>query len=183
MESYVTKGFTKYQGKARRFGEFYCTDCKRRWYSANSWANKSQQCKKCGHSVYPCKQTPLKKPEGLDQQSDLRKHHPQELCEKCNELGFYCRNLRTSEDDDSDYDDYDNEYDSVEEYSDNDLHQQHDDEELSIQFDSLHVTDDYDDRDDYFNDRDNDYESDNDSYDYYNRRDRGDTYDDEDGYF
>ncbi|XP_033125612.1 zinc finger CCHC domain-containing protein 24-like [Anneissia japonica] len=59
-----------------------------------------QECQKCGRNVYPYKQTPLKK--GANGPTDLSKQHPQSLCEKCKELGFYCRNLRTTDDDDTD---------------------------------------------------------------------------------
>ncbi|XP_071949025.1 zinc finger CCHC domain-containing protein 24-like [Antedon mediterranea] len=105
------QGLTPYQGSARRFGEFYCSGCKRSWCSANSWANKGQECQRCGVNIYPHKQTPLKKPDGLDK-SDVSKQHPQYLCQKCKELGFYCRNLSSG-------------YDSQE------------DDELSFEFDKL----------------------------------------------
>lgn len=35
-------------------------------------------------------QRPLDKPDGLDV-SDQSKIHPQHLCEKCKQLGYYCR--------------------------------------------------------------------------------------------
>lgn len=84
------EGLTPYQGKKRCFGEYKCPKCKRKWMSSNSWANMGQQCVKCRINVYPHKQTSLKKPAGLDV-SDQSKAHPQHLCEKCKELGFYCR--------------------------------------------------------------------------------------------
>jgi hypothetical protein len=34
--------------------------------SANSWANMGQECKQCHVNVYPHKQRPLEKPDGLD---------------------------------------------------------------------------------------------------------------------
>ncbi|RWS30322.1 zinc finger CCHC domain-containing protein 24-like protein [Leptotrombidium deliense] len=61
--------------------------------SSNSWANNGQICIKCNALVYPHKQRPLEKPDGLDV-SDQSKAHPQHLCEKCKKLGFYCRELR-----------------------------------------------------------------------------------------
>ncbi|KAL0274824.1 UNVERIFIED_CONTAM: hypothetical protein PYX00_002856 [Menopon gallinae] len=81
---------TPYQGKKRCFGEYKCPECKRKWMSANSWANMGQECKKCLINVYPHKQRPLEKPDGLDV-SDQSKVHPQMLCEKCKKLGYYCR--------------------------------------------------------------------------------------------
>ncbi|XP_043212689.1 zinc finger CCHC domain-containing protein 24-like isoform X2 [Amphibalanus amphitrite] len=87
------EGMTPYQGKKRCFGEYKCSKCKRKWMSGNSWANMAQMCKKCRLFVYPHKQRPLEKPDGLDV-SDQSKVHPQELCEKCKTLGYYCRRLQ-----------------------------------------------------------------------------------------
>lgn len=62
-------GLTPYQGPKRVFGAFRCEDCRKHWYSGNSWANTGQQCKSCGELVYPysqvraacvpCEQRPL----------------------------------------------------------------------------------------------------------------------------
>lgn len=41
-------------------------------------------------NVYPYKQLPLEK--GDDDLIDVDKPHPQELCEMCQHLGYYCRN-------------------------------------------------------------------------------------------
>eukprot|EP00794_Sanderia_malayensis_P016695 gene16695-18389_t len=84
------EGLTPYQGKKRCFGEYKCPSCKRKWMSGNSWANMGQMCVKCNINVYPHKQRPLDKPDGLDV-SDQTKEHPQTLCEKCKVLGYYCR--------------------------------------------------------------------------------------------
>lgn len=89
------EGLTPYQGKKRCFGEFKCPLCKRKWMSGNSWANTGQQCIKCYINVYPHKQRPLDKPDGLDV-SDQTKEHPQDLCEKCKGLGYYCRRAQQS---------------------------------------------------------------------------------------
>eukprot|EP00794_Sanderia_malayensis_P002530 gene2530-2926_t len=86
------EGLTPYQGKRRCFGEYKCPSCKRKWMSSNSWASMGQMCVKCNISVYPHKQRPLEKPDGLDV-SDPTKEHPQTLCEKCKVLGYYCRRL------------------------------------------------------------------------------------------
>ncbi|KAL0822016.1 hypothetical protein ABMA28_005396 [Loxostege sticticalis] len=87
------KGLTPYQGKGRCFGEYRCKKCNRLWMSANSWANCGQDCTKCNVRVYPHKQTPLEKPDGLDK-GDLEKEHPSSLCEKCKQLGRNCRSGR-----------------------------------------------------------------------------------------
>ena len=80
---------TPYQGKRRCFGEYKCPKCDRLWMSANSWANTGQQCQSCNIVVYPHKQRPLEKPEGLDV-GDTSISHPQHLCEKCKRLGHFC---------------------------------------------------------------------------------------------
>ncbi|KAJ1522136.1 hypothetical protein ONE63_002447 [Megalurothrips usitatus] len=87
------EGLTPYQGKKRCFGEYKCPKCKRKWMSGNSWANMGQECIKCHINVYPHKQRPLEKPDGLDV-SDQSKVHPQHLCEKCKSLGEYCRKVQ-----------------------------------------------------------------------------------------
>nr|XP_033335686.1 zinc finger CCHC domain-containing protein 24-like [Megalopta genalis] len=84
------EGLTPYQGNNRCFGEYKCPKCKRKWMSGNSWANMGQECMKCRINVYPHKQRPLEKPDGLDV-SDQSKSHPQHLCEMCKTLGYYCR--------------------------------------------------------------------------------------------
>ncbi|GBN65574.1 Zinc finger CCHC domain-containing protein 24 [Araneus ventricosus] len=61
--------------------------------SGNSWANMGQECIKCHINVYPHKQRPLEKPDGLDV-SDQSKEHPQHLCEKCKTVGYYCRRVQ-----------------------------------------------------------------------------------------
>ncbi|CAG7837482.1 unnamed protein product [Allacma fusca] len=86
------EGLTPYQGRKRCFGEYKCSKCKRKWMSGNSWANMGQECMKCHINVYPHKQRPLEKPDGLDV-SDQSKVHPQHLCEKCRLMGFYCRRV------------------------------------------------------------------------------------------
>nr|CAB3267886.1 zinc finger CCHC domain-containing protein 24 [Phallusia mammillata] len=86
------EGLTPYQGKKRCFGVYKCSKCKRKWMSSNSWANMGQDCNKCRIVVYPHKQRPLEKPDGLDV-SDQSKEHPQHLCEKCKSLGYYCRRI------------------------------------------------------------------------------------------
>ncbi|XP_017771313.1 PREDICTED: zinc finger CCHC domain-containing protein 24-like isoform X1 [Nicrophorus vespilloides] len=87
------EGKTPYQGRKRCFGEYKCPKCKRKWMSGNSWSNMGQECIKCHINVYPHKQRPSEKPDGLDV-SDQSKVHPQHLCQKCKELGYYCRRVQ-----------------------------------------------------------------------------------------
>ncbi|KAJ6641274.1 Zinc finger CCHC domain-containing protein 24 [Pseudolycoriella hygida] len=82
---------TPYQGGNRCFGEYICKKCNRRWMSANSWKN-TQQCKQCKINVFPHKQRPLHKPDGLDK-SDMNKFHPRELCGRCKLIGEFCGNF------------------------------------------------------------------------------------------
>lgn len=55
----TSANLTPYQGVKRCFGEFKCQKCKRKWMSANSWANHSQMCIKCKLPIFPFKQRPL----------------------------------------------------------------------------------------------------------------------------
>ncbi|CAG0879640.1 unnamed protein product [Cyprideis torosa] len=82
---------TPYQGKDRVFGEFRCPKCLRRWQSGNSWANKGQECKLCKIVVYPHSQRSLLKHSHVD---NSQAEHPQALCQKCQELGRSCREIR-----------------------------------------------------------------------------------------
>ncbi|XP_071946973.1 uncharacterized protein [Antedon mediterranea] len=137
------RGLTPYQGKARRFGEFYCSDCKRRWSSTNSWANKGQECQRCHVNIYPHKQTPLMKPDGLDEHSNLSKQH--QLCQKWQELGYYCilEDRYEESEDESEDDQYnESEGDSEDErHSEND---QYDESEGDLEDESHSKDDQYD---------------------------------------
>jgi hypothetical protein len=84
-------GLTPYQGANRCFGEYHCTACNKHWLSGNSWANAGQQCERCKTLVYPRRQRPLERPTEMEGKIDVRKPHPQHLCGKCKELGYYCR--------------------------------------------------------------------------------------------
>ncbi|KAJ8037404.1 Zinc finger CCHC domain-containing protein 24 [Holothuria leucospilota] len=84
------KNLTPYQGWKRCFGEFKCSKCLRTWMSGNSWADMGQECTTCKINVYPHKQRPLNKPDGLDV-SDENKPHLTHLCEKCKVLRRNCR--------------------------------------------------------------------------------------------
>ncbi|CAG0879641.1 unnamed protein product [Cyprideis torosa] len=55
-----SKKLTPYQGPDRVFGKFRCPNCRRKWLSINSWANKGQECKLCKIMVYPFKQAEIK---------------------------------------------------------------------------------------------------------------------------
>ena len=90
---------TPYQGKYRCFGEFQCPHCSREWVSGNSWANTGQLCKSCDVVVYPFLQRRLDKPDGKEDLIDMTKAHPQELCEKCQQLGYFCGKRDTDDDD------------------------------------------------------------------------------------
>ncbi|XP_063541065.1 zinc finger CCHC domain-containing protein 24-like isoform X2 [Cydia strobilella] len=84
---------TPYKGSGRCFGEYTCTQCGRTWMSANSWAGYGQECTSCLINVYPHKQRPLQKPDGLDK-GDMEKEHLQSHCQKCKALGRCCRGYR-----------------------------------------------------------------------------------------
>jgi len=95
------KGLTPYQGFKRTFGYFKCPQCKRKWMSGNSWADCGQECERCGVNVYPYKQKALEKTED-GAKIDPTKRHPQELCEKCQQLGEYCGEYSRVDGSDSD---------------------------------------------------------------------------------
>jgi uncharacterized C2H2 Zn-finger protein len=85
-ELFEDKQLTPYQGPDRRYGYYQCK-CGKQWESANSWANTYQTCKRCDKKVYPYKQTELL----VSENNASKKEHPQELCQKCMQLGYYCR--------------------------------------------------------------------------------------------
>ena len=85
------EGLTPYQGDRRCYGYFRCENsCGKRWESGNSWKDTYQECKKCKANVYPYKQKQLEKGD-VDSHIDKNKEHPQHLCGKCQQLGYYCR--------------------------------------------------------------------------------------------
>ncbi|PNW85114.1 hypothetical protein CHLRE_03g172322v5 [Chlamydomonas reinhardtii] len=90
-------GLTPYQGPKRVFGAFRCEDCRKHWYSGNSWANTGQQCKSCGELVYPYSQRPLEKRDSDDEAVVTTKPHPAALCGKCKQLGYPCTELDSDE--------------------------------------------------------------------------------------
>jgi len=79
------------------FGEFRCTGCIHTWYSGNAWEGKGQQCLQCKRMILPASLRPLQYQFHNDED---RKPHIQELCEKCQELGYNCREYTPAEDDD-----------------------------------------------------------------------------------
>ena len=79
-----------YNFSQRMFGEFYCHNCHHGWSSGNAWAGKGQKCKTCQRMVFPKSLRPLK-PQSHDDDKN-RKPHQQDLCQKCQELGYNCRN-------------------------------------------------------------------------------------------
>lgn len=80
---------TPYQGKSRMFGYFHCDECNKEWASANTWANCFQKCKGCNGQIYPYKQYHLRKGKGPKREAPP---HPQDLCQRCMQLGSFCGN-------------------------------------------------------------------------------------------
>ncbi|XP_071537116.1 zinc finger CCHC domain-containing protein 24-like [Panulirus ornatus] len=85
---------TPYQGTRRTCGRFHCSKCKNEWFSANSWANSFQKCKGCNGKIYPYQQFPPWK--GTGQKKNIPPH-PQHLCQKCMQLGYFCGRMRVEE--------------------------------------------------------------------------------------
>ena len=74
----------------RLFGKFCCTKCPfQEWVSGNSWKGYTQQCKSCYTHVLPYYLNTLKYQEDMTRDHD--KPHRQDLCAKCEELGYNCR--------------------------------------------------------------------------------------------
>ncbi|KAL5254231.1 hypothetical protein ACHWQZ_G013866 [Mnemiopsis leidyi] len=94
MSDSTKKGKTPYQGQRRVFGHFQCPGCNRGWMSGNSWANTGQMCNRCDIMVYPHQQKPLERVAGDEDKCDRNISHPQELCGKCQRLGYPCTKLR-----------------------------------------------------------------------------------------
>ncbi|CAD5116806.1 DgyrCDS5653 [Dimorphilus gyrociliatus] len=83
---------TPYQGPRRVYGEFQCSNCKKKWVSGYSWANTAQLCANCKCEVFPHVQKKLIKSNvPLDEVPIM---HKSELCKKCIESGHFCRRLR-----------------------------------------------------------------------------------------
>lgn len=80
------KKFIGGRGK-RLFGHFECQDCGNTWTSANTWQGYKQQCRECDYANWPFKVYHLEQ----SGDTDNRKPHITELCEKCQELGRNCR--------------------------------------------------------------------------------------------
>ncbi|XP_069977928.1 zinc finger CCHC domain-containing protein 24 [Penaeus vannamei] len=93
MKEVETEKKTPYQGKSRACGYFECGKCRKRWFSKDTWANRSQKCTACHIDVYPYRQLKPEKP------SEPRKEtgpHSQKKCQKCRHLGFYCGSKHAS---------------------------------------------------------------------------------------
>lgn len=71
----------------RKFGEFFCSDCRRGWKSGNAWEGKGQQCLVCKKMVLPHNLRPLQF-RGIFSKGN--QPHQQEHCEMCKELGRSC---------------------------------------------------------------------------------------------
>ena len=78
------------QPPKRKFGEFTCSACDRSWKSGNAWEGKQQQCQDCHKWNLPRVLRPLRPPHFPP--DGIQKPHPEDKCEKCRELGYYCRN-------------------------------------------------------------------------------------------
>lgn len=74
------------------FGQFYCSQCSRRWFSGNAWEGKGQECVKCGRMCLPESLRPLR--YRRHDPDDVKKPHIQECCEMCKELGKNCQEVR-----------------------------------------------------------------------------------------
>lgn len=72
----------------RKFGDFKCDHCYKRWKSARAFMGYTQDCSGCGEKTLPFKLSDLKHKEGNPIVAMVP--HPAELCSRCKELGHAC---------------------------------------------------------------------------------------------
>ena len=75
----------------RMFGEFHCEACDKKWASAHAWEGQGQQCGKCGRMIHAKRLRPLRQ-TALEHRSSF---HREDLCERCQELGYNCQKYHT----------------------------------------------------------------------------------------
>ena len=72
------------------FGMFKCPDCSNEWASASAWDGYTQECKECGAETEAYDLRPLRPKKHGGQKGTP---HRQDLCEKCEELGYDCSKM------------------------------------------------------------------------------------------
>ena len=91
--------FEEYDGEEPCFGEYYCSECDKKWRNGRSWIDKWQGCYSCYEKsqslveCYPLKQRRRRKLQRYNPNVSPRNNgpgHVQELCQKCRELGRLC---------------------------------------------------------------------------------------------
>ncbi|XP_068628947.1 zinc finger CCHC domain-containing protein 24-like [Battus philenor] len=70
------------------FGQYKCSACGRSWSSRLCWPNRYQICNRCKNHVYAHSQRELL-PSDI-RQSNIRQEHKKDLCQMCQQLGYYC---------------------------------------------------------------------------------------------
>ncbi|CAH2068645.1 unnamed protein product, partial [Iphiclides podalirius] len=73
------------------FGEYKCSACGRTWKSRLCWPDSYQICIRCKRPVYPHNQRALLPSDIMA--SKVNQEHKKELCQKCQQLGYYCGNF------------------------------------------------------------------------------------------
>lgn len=73
------------------YGEYTCPRCGRFWSSTLSWRHNYQICKRCSTKVYPKNQREVRTTD-IRHGDGKAPEHSKNLCQKCNELGYYCGN-------------------------------------------------------------------------------------------
>ncbi|CAB3248434.1 unnamed protein product [Arctia plantaginis] len=73
------------------YGEYTCPRCGHSWHSILSWPNVCQACRKCKTNARPRNQREVRSSD-ITRRNDYYHKHPQELCQRCQQLGYQCSN-------------------------------------------------------------------------------------------
>ena len=83
--------FKKYSGPEPCFGQFYCPECDKVWWSRYSWSGYKQTCRRCGEIKSVAYKMSMDPPYFGPRKNETRmSEHNEEMCEKCQKTGKLC---------------------------------------------------------------------------------------------
>ena len=86
--------FKKYSGLELCFGQFYCLECDKVWWSRYSWSGYKQTCRRCGEIKSVAYKMSMDPPYFGARKNETRmSEHLEEMCENCQKTGKLCTNL------------------------------------------------------------------------------------------